>query len=69
MCEISKKIASDYPYVRVDLYNVDGNVFFGEMTFFQGSGFDRIFPYEKDLELGDKIILENLEKKNDFKYS
>ena len=65
MCEVSKKIASDYPYVRIDLYNVDGEIFLRSL-FFKG-GFDRIFPYEKDLELGDKIILEHVEEKNDYK--
>ena len=64
MCEISKKIASDYPYVRVDLYNVDGNIFFGEMTFFQGSGFDRIFPYEKDMQLGSLLDISEIKKRS-----
>lgn len=64
MCEVSKKIASSYPYVRIDLYNVDGEIFFGEMTFFQGSGFDRIFPYEKDMKLGSLLDITKIKQRS-----
>jgi len=60
MLKVSKKLAEGFPYVRVDLYNLDGQIFFGEMTFFQGSGFDRILPFEKDVELGLLVKFDNL---------
>ena len=33
MIEISKKLCEDFSFVRVDLYNLDGKIFFGELTF------------------------------------
>lgn len=33
MLEIARKLSEDFPYVRVDLYYVKGNIFFGELTF------------------------------------
>ena len=60
MLKVSKKLAEGFPYVRVGLYNLDGQIFFGEMTFFQGSGFDRILPFEKDVELGLLVKFDNL---------
>lgn len=40
------------PHVRVDLYVVNDKLYFGELTFANGSGFDKITPFEFDVELG-----------------
>ena len=53
MVEIVKILAKDFAHVRVDLYNVNGRIYFGEMTFTNGGGFDRILPAEYDKVLGD----------------
>lgn len=53
MVEIAKILAQGFPHVRVDLYNVNGKIYFGEMTFTNGGGFDRILPVEYDKKLGD----------------
>lgn len=45
--------------VRVDLYNVDGKIYFGEMTFTNGNGFDKIVPDEYDEILGSLWKLPN----------
>lgn len=56
--EVSKKLSSDFPYVRVDLYCIKDEVKFGEMTFTPGNG---IYPYkgtwtrELDLKYGSMI--------------
>ena len=42
---------------RVDLYEINGKVYFGEITLFSQSGFDVDITYEADLEMGEKIIL------------
>ena len=34
MIEIAEKLSGDFPHVRVDLYNVKGQIIFGELTFF-----------------------------------
>ena len=57
MLEIGSKIARKFAYVRVDFYDVDGKLYFGEITLYHGSGFDRFFPDKYDLEFGQKMIL------------
>lgn len=57
MIEVAKKISSGYPHVRVDLYNVDGKVYFGEMTFFGASGYQKFCPDEFDYILGKQFVL------------
>jgi hypothetical protein len=52
MLEIVKLLSKDFPFVRVDLYNVDGNIFFGELTFYPWSGYVKFTPSEFDEQLG-----------------
>jgi len=57
MLEIAKKLSSDFPFVRVDLYNIDGVIYFGELTFYDGSGYKGFIPDEFDFILGEKFKL------------
>ena len=57
MIEVAEKLAEGIPYVRVDLYVIDGKVFFGEMTFYTWSGFIEFTPKEWDIKLGKMIQL------------
>ena len=41
---VSKKLSEDFEYVRVDLYNVDGKIYFGELTFTHNAGFSKFNP-------------------------
>ncbi|WP_270180288.1 ATP-grasp fold amidoligase family protein [Alkalihalobacillus sp. CinArs1] len=52
MVDLAEKLASDFSHVRVDFYNVEGKIYFGEMTFTNGSGYDLITPRKYDGELG-----------------
>lgn len=52
MIGLAEKLAVGFSHVRVDLYNVDGKIYFGEMTFTNGSGYDLIYPREYDYKLG-----------------
>ena len=52
MLEISKKLSEDFDYVRVDLYEVEGKIYFGELTFTDGSGYDILQPNKYDVEWG-----------------
>ena len=61
MVEIAEVLSKDFFHVRVDLYNVNGRIYFGEMTFANGGGFDRIFPAEYDKMLGDLWKLPDLQ--------
>lgn len=40
MFEIAKKLSKGHPFVRVDLYECSGAIYFGELTFYPDSGFD-----------------------------
>ncbi len=52
MRKIAETLAHGFPFVRVDLYNLDGKVKFGEMTFYHGNGTEHFEPQEWDLKLG-----------------
>lgn len=52
MIEIARRLSEGFPEVRIDLYNIGGRVFFGEMTFFDGSGYMTFSPDEFDFMLG-----------------
>ena len=54
MILIAEKLASGFDHVRVDLYNNDGIIYFGEMTFTNGSGFEAIYPPKYDYVLGEE---------------
>lgn len=58
MIECAKILSNPFPHCRVDLYNVDGKVYFGEITFFHGSGYNHIEPHKADLEIGSWIPLD-----------
>lgn len=57
MLEIAKELSKDFPFVRVDLYNIDGNIYFGELTFYDGSGYKGYISDEFDFIMGDKFVL------------
>ena len=57
MIELAEKLSKDIPHVRVDFYEVNGKVYFGEMTFFHWSGFVPFEPDDWDKKIGDYIIL------------
>ncbi len=57
MIEIVSELSKDFSHVRVDLYNVNGRIYFGEMTFTSGSGFERFAPDEMDYEFGKLWVI------------
>lgn len=57
MMELARKLAKNLPYARIDLYDVMGHVYFGEITFFPASGFNPFVPDRWDLIWGDLIKL------------
>lgn len=66
MKEYARTLAKDFPFVRVDFYEVDGKVYFGELTFFHGGGRGEFNPDETDTVFGEKITLP--EKKDPWGY-
>lgn len=57
MFELASVLSKDLPYARVDFYNVNGKIYFGEITFFPASGFDKNRLPESDLLFGEMIKL------------
>jgi len=57
MLNLSRILSHDYVHIRVDWYVVDGRLYFGELTFFDASGFDDFEPDEWNRILGDWIDL------------
>ena len=57
MIEISRILSKDFPAVRVDLYNIKGQIIFGELTFYPWSGYVQFTPDKFDFELGNKFSL------------
>ena len=57
MVELSKLLSENIHFVRVDFYEINGKVYFGELTFFPGSGLVDISPKEWDAEIGKYICL------------
>lgn len=52
MVKIAEKLSEDFPYARVDLYNIRGRIVFGEITFYPWSGYVKFTPDTFDFELG-----------------
>ena len=57
MIDICKKLAVGMPFVRVDLYEIKGKVYFGELTLYPGCGFEEFRPDEWDEKVGSMIKL------------
>lgn len=57
MVELAAKLADGIPFVRVDLYNINGAVFFGELTFYPASGMGEYSPHEWDKRIGNMLKL------------
>lgn len=61
MMSIVRKLSMGIPQLRVDLYDANGTIYFGETTFFHDGGFCKFSPPEWDKKLGEYIKLPNKE--------
>ena len=57
LIQYAEKISSKFHHARVDFYIVNNRIYFGEITFTNGAGFDHIKPYKFDLEMGSYLEL------------
>lgn len=62
MKKLAQKLSHNIPHVRVDFYEINGKVYFGELTFSHWSGFVKFNPSEWDKKIGDWLILPNKQK-------
>lgn len=62
MIELAETISHNTVLSRIDFYEIDGQVYFGEITFYPGSGFSAFTDEKWDYKLGDMIDLPNIKK-------
>lgn len=58
MADIARLLSKDFKFVRVDLFDVKGQVYFSELTFCPASGFMPFVPEEFDTIVGEWLDLE-----------
>ncbi|SIQ22119.1 TupA-like ATPgrasp [Peribacillus simplex] len=59
MIEYAEILSKPFPHCRVDLYNIKGKIYFGEITFYHGGGSQNITPLEWDKKMGSWIDIES----------
>ena len=57
MLKIASRLSEGMPFVRIDLYEINGKIYFGEITFYPAAGFGTFTPKEWNRKLGDMIQL------------
>lgn len=57
MVSLAEQLSKDFIFTRIDFYEYNGRLYFGEITFYPGSGYERFTPEEWDLTLGSWINL------------
>ena len=57
MLEYARILSRPFPHVRVDFFHVDGEIHFGELTFYSGSGFGNFKPDKWQKIMGDWFVL------------
>ena len=65
MKRLAAILSEGTPQLRVDFYEVDGRVYFGEMTFFHCSGMEEFHPEEWNKTFGDWVILPSPRKEGE----
>lgn len=59
MIQVAEKLSQGFPELRVDLYNVQGKIYFGELTFTSQGGFMDFYTPEFNMELGSKFDIKD----------
>lgn len=57
MLRLAQILSENIPFVRIDFYEINGKVYFGEITFFPASGLKKFIPEKWDIDLGNEIPL------------
>lgn len=60
MVELSKKLSKNIPFIRVDWYEIGDKLYFGELTFYPASGFEKFEPKEWNKKIGDMLSINKL---------
>jgi len=67
MVKFAEKLSIDIPFVRVDFYEANGQLYFGELTFFPGSGYEEFTPESYDYLLGSWICCQKNKSRTNCK--
>ena len=62
MIKLAEKLSRGFPHIRVDFYEVNNKIYFGELTFYDMGGYLKIHPDDWNLEWGNLIDLSNIKK-------
>ena len=57
MIKLAEELSYGEPFIRVDFYNVNGQIYFGELTFYPASGMLPWTPASADYEIGQMLDL------------
>lgn len=68
MKRIAEKLSENFPFVRVDMYEVNGKVLIGELTLYPGAGFAKFYTEKYDEIFGDMLSLPDLKLNNMYNY-
>jgi hypothetical protein len=60
MISLARTLSKGFPHVRIDLYDDNGKIVFGEMTFFHQAGNSKFYPNSFDKMLGEKLNLDSI---------
>lgn len=66
LLDLSEKLAEDFPFVRVDWFDVGGKIYFSELTFVPCAGMMPFNPQEYDHKCGKLLDLTNAKVRNDY---
>ena len=58
MIAVAERLAAGFPFARVDLYNIKGDVIFGEITFYPWSGYAKYSPDSFDYTLAQNFKID-----------
>lgn len=64
MIEIAEELSSELPFARIDLYDVDDKIYFGEITLTPAGGLTPFTPLSKDLEIAKMVDLSKYKRNN-----
>ena len=67
MIEYAEILSKDFPQVRVDFYQINGKIYFGELTFYTDAGFGKFGSYNEDLQLGTPFNINSIKKSEFYK--
>lgn len=60
MLEMSQRISHNYPFIRTDFYEINGKLYFGEITLYPASGWSKFDPEEYDMIFGNMLTLPEI---------